>query len=303
MIVRLNREEIDDDKWNKCIRQSQFPLVYAQSWYLDVVSENWMGLVLNDYDAVMPIPVRHKYFITYAYIPFWTQQMGVFSKGNTDEELIDAFLSALPKEIRYADLSMQAKNQIPDDYPKRTRPNYVLEIPESEQALNRMYNTQTKRNIKKAKGAKLNILQEQNPEEIVKLFRANKGAELDEVKDSDYKSLVALLHAAIYHRQAAIWSAYDERNQLVAGAAFLIFRGRVTLILAASNQVGKETGAMSLLINMVQEESIGYMSHFDFEGSEISGLARFYSGFGAEAEYYYHVKINKLPKPISWLKK
>ena len=41
---------------------------------------------------------------------------------------------------------------------------------------------------------------------------------------------------------------------------------------------------------------------FDFEGSNIEGVARFYKGFGAVKKIYSTIKVNKLPYFIKWLK-
>ena len=41
----------------------------------------------------------------------------------------------------------------------------------------------------------------------------------------------------------------------------------------------------------------------DFEGSDFPEFARFYKQYGATAEIYKLVKINKLPWPISLLKR
>ena len=81
MIHYLKRKDIDIVKYNTCIEASINTRIYAYSWYLDIVATNWDILVLNDYEAVMPLPWRQKYFIKYMYPPAWTQQLGVFSKS------------------------------------------------------------------------------------------------------------------------------------------------------------------------------------------------------------------------------
>jgi hypothetical protein len=55
MIKYLKHKEINKEKWDKCISSSHNKIIYALSWYLDVVSPNWDGLIKGDYEAVMPI--------------------------------------------------------------------------------------------------------------------------------------------------------------------------------------------------------------------------------------------------------
>ena len=55
-ITHITREQIDQKKWDDCIYQSSLPLLYAETIYLDQMASNWDALVLNDYEAVMPLP-------------------------------------------------------------------------------------------------------------------------------------------------------------------------------------------------------------------------------------------------------
>jgi len=61
--------------------------------------------------------------------------------------------------------------------------------------------------------------------------------------------------------------------------------------------------SMFLMFNELISEYAGTDKVLDFEGSEIPGVARFFKGFGAVKQHYYHLHINKLPLPIRWLKK
>ena len=56
MIQYLKNNEIDIEKYDNCIKSSLNSRIYAFSWYLNIVADNWDVLVLNDYEAVMPLP-------------------------------------------------------------------------------------------------------------------------------------------------------------------------------------------------------------------------------------------------------
>ena len=60
---------------------------------------------------------------------------------------------------------------------------------------------------------------------------------------------------------------------------------------------------MTYLLDELFIARAGDQIKFDFEGSNIPGLGRFYSGFGAIEEPYYNLKINRLPLPLKWLKR
>jgi hypothetical protein len=79
MITYLTHKEIDFEKYDRCIDLSLNGIVYAYSWYLDMVTDDWDILVEDDYKSVMPLPKRKKFGIHYIYQPFFVQQLGVFS--------------------------------------------------------------------------------------------------------------------------------------------------------------------------------------------------------------------------------
>ncbi len=54
MIKYVSHEVIDREKWDKCIDNSTNGLVYAYSWYLDLICDEWNALIENDYESVFP---------------------------------------------------------------------------------------------------------------------------------------------------------------------------------------------------------------------------------------------------------
>ena len=100
MIQYLKRNQLDIIKYDNCIELSLNSRIYVFSWYLDIVSDNWDVLVLNDYEAVMPLPWRQKYFIKYVYPPAWTQQLGVFSNSKINADLVKQFVKSIPKKFK-----------------------------------------------------------------------------------------------------------------------------------------------------------------------------------------------------------
>ena len=61
MIVFRSHSEIDKEKWDACIRESANGIIYGYSWYLDIVSPGWAGLIEDAYTAVFPLTQRKKF--------------------------------------------------------------------------------------------------------------------------------------------------------------------------------------------------------------------------------------------------
>jgi hypothetical protein len=100
MISYLTNNQIDKNRWDECIGQAVNGLVYAWSWYLDIVHPGWEALVeieCDKYLSVMPITSKRKMLVNYVCQPFFVQQLGVFSVRPITEEVTAAFLKPFRK--------------------------------------------------------------------------------------------------------------------------------------------------------------------------------------------------------------
>ncbi|HEU4902656.1 MAG TPA: hypothetical protein VFT06_07675, partial [Flavisolibacter sp.] len=124
--------------------------MYAYSFYLDTMTGDWDALVLNDYEAVMPLPWRRKWGISYLYQPFLTAQLGVFGNG-LSAETVASFLRAVPAKFRYWDFSLNHHNVFGGTgFPLHERMNYVLPLSSPYEAIYKGYRENIRRNIKKS---------------------------------------------------------------------------------------------------------------------------------------------------------
>ena len=74
--------ELDKSKWDDCIETASNGIVFAYSWYLDAVCDNWDALVLNEYEAVFPITKKSKFGLNYFFNPiFLADYEGLFILG------------------------------------------------------------------------------------------------------------------------------------------------------------------------------------------------------------------------------
>ena len=76
MTIRfLEREEIDQLKWDSCVHYAVNGNACGYTWFLDNVSENWSGLVEGDYESVFPLVWNKKILgIHQIYQPYFCQQ-------------------------------------------------------------------------------------------------------------------------------------------------------------------------------------------------------------------------------------
>ena len=299
-IKLLSGKNVNEQKWNDCVAQDDFPLIYGNVWYLDLVSPNWDALVYGDYEAVLPLPSKKKTGINYLYRPYGVQQLGVFGNHDKTEEL----LKAIPKKYLWIDLFLNAQN-LASGLAKHLTPqqNLVLDLNRSYQEVFEGYSKRTKRNLKKAKKAVFNDHGYVTPEMLIDLFKQNKGKSLNNLKDKHYAKMLQLMHTLTYKKLGYIVSLYTEPNQLCAAMFLMEWKGRITFLFSATNETGKELQAMTKMLDELfiikSEKSV----LFDFEGTNIINLAEFYKGFGAQRETYYNYFRNYLPLPRKIIQK
>ncbi len=296
MIRYLKHNEIDKKKWDACIKESFNGQVYAWSWYLDIVHPDWHALVEGEYERVFPLTGNRKFGISYLYQPFFAQQLGVFSPSILNAEIVNAFLQAIPSQYQFAEIRLNTHNKADDSLFAITQhTNYELDLINTYERISRKYSSNTRRNLKKATEVELSLMKNVKPEEVIKLFRANRGRTISHWNDLEYNRLKKLTYTALYRGQAIVYGVYAKPNELCAGAIFIRSHGKLVFLFSGANQQAKENHAMTFLIDGVIREHAPSHLVFDFEGSDNENLARFYKGFGSKRTTYPGVEINRLP--------
>jgi hypothetical protein len=277
-IKHLTHHKINLQKWDACIKNACNSLVYAESWYLDVVSPNWEALVMGDYEYVMPLPVKEKYGLFFLVQPRLTQQLGVFSAHQIEEHIMERFIQKIP--YRSYHLNLNEHNKCRQGV---KLPNYMLDLSKDYDSISSAYSTNTKRNIKKACSYE-NIIIEKNvwPTRFWELIH-------DKEKGDDI--FVNKLTTIAYEREKlVIYGAVNEDEVLVSALCLLYSPQRIIYLLPVSNKEGKKTLAMFRIVDAIIKDYANSNLILDFEGSKIDGIARFYQGFGAKLHHYYEIK-------------
>ncbi len=300
MIRYLKHNEIDKKKWDDTIHHAFNGNIYACSWYLDIIHPYWEALVENDYERVMPLTTNAKWGVKYMLQPFFAQQLGVFSKSILSPTVIAEFIKALPPDIKFTDINLNSFNKYEGTAGVLTpHKNHLLDLINLYERTKKHYSTNLKRNLKKAEKAGLQLIRSVKPEEIVTLFRDNKGKEVKHWEDFHYLRLQHLMYMAIHKGKGMAYGAYSANNTLLAGAFFLKSNNRLTFLFSGQSEEGKNKAALSFVIDsLIRHFSPGHFT-LDFEGSDNPGLARYYKSFGARETNYYSLQINHLPFPQS----
>ena len=301
-ITYLPHVNIDKQKWDRCIEMADNGLVYAWSFYLDAMCKKWDALIMNDYEAVMPLTWNKKYGIYYLYQPFYTAQLGVFG-NKLSSSIVQAFLENVPVKFKYWDFYMNEKNlfDLPG-FQTYERSNYLLPLEESYSNLSAQYSKSHTRNIRRATQAGHFVKKNIPVEDIISLAK-EQARNFSPIKERDYSNFSKLYSYLQKKGMAINYGVYSPQHQLVASSGWFFSHGRAYYILVGNHPEGRISGASHLMIDSFIKEHAGQKLLLDFEGSDIKGIAWFYKGFGAAKESYPGIKFNKLPRIVKLFKK
>jgi len=301
-IEYLPFNKIDKLKWDKCIDQADNGLIYGYSFYLDHMAKHWDALVLNDYEAVMPLTWNKKYGIYYLYQPSFTACLGVFGK-NLTEAVTQEFIRAIPKKFRLIEISLNHGDVLSSPPPfVISRINYVLWLHKSYDDLYRNYRENHQRNIQKSLQVQCAVKKNIAVTDVIELNR-QQMKNIATQADKDYDRFKKLYEFLSSQNKAITYGIVSKQNELFASCVFFFSHNRAYYIVVGNHPGGRNTGASHALIDAFIKDHAGEDLILDFEGSDIESLALFYSGFGAIQELYPAIRWNGLPWYLKWMKK
>lgn len=304
-IQLITQQQLDIEKWDQTLRRDPYGNMYGYSWYLDLIAQDWDALVLGDYEFVMPLVKMKKWGMSYLGRPYGAQQLGIYSRDRITQKKVADFLMAIPQAYKWVDLYLNQHNPISEvpGYQFTPQINIEVSLENNYEAVYKSFNTRTKRNLKASAGYALNLFEHDSPDVLIDLFQRTKGKELNNLTEAHYKKLRHIMYVLLHKKRGFLYTVYGPGNALCAGAFFTMVGEKICFLFSASDAFGRESHAMTFLLNEVFRQTAGQGFIFDFEGSNIPGLKDFYSGFGGVQLTYHRAVRNTLPFPLNLLKK
>ncbi|WP_343662130.1 hypothetical protein [Chryseobacterium mucoviscidosis] len=276
MIRRLKYNEIDFEKYSKCLENSAQKNWYARKEVLDQLSGNWHILVYNDYEAVMPVPLKRKFALNLVVMPLFCQQLGVFSSKD-DFKINDQFLNFLKNRYNIFSYSFNHYNSFSQDLDKKK--NYTIQISDYILLRRKKY---FKGRKSTAKCAQHLIYKEIDfSEESFSFMQKNfKGLS----KDGDVEKYRKYLNFLYTNNSLKLSGAYlDEK--LINIAVLIDEKDQLSLLGLINDEEYKDENGPSFLIDKILSFYI-HEKKFNFMGSNIRGIEVFFKSFGAELQEY-----------------
>jgi hypothetical protein len=287
----LKRQDLNDKKYNACIKNAINQRIYAYSWYLDIVADQWDVLVYGDYEAVLPVTLmklKRNLWFPKIYTPPFVQQLGIFGSENSDSTVIKAFydtaLKFKPKIYNFNDAFIENIK-----FNLKALPNYELNLLQSYSVIYAGYSTNLKRKLKKFNPNFRIEFIEESATILNFIFEFAKPK-----MNQNIRNKFNVLFRVLKEKNKVETYSFYEKNTLLAVAVFLIDQNRIINLLPISNDEGKTQNAMAFLLDFIIQKNAEKEVILDFEGSSLEGIANFYKSFGAINKPYYQYKSNSI---------
>ena len=278
----LTNKEIDIERWDAALANSDRPLIYANSWYLNIVSPNWEGFVNEDYTTIVPLPVSYKFGIKIVTQPPFCQQLGSFTNRHHLCEERFTPLSTPPFATRiYQTKNILFKN---NRYFSKERVNLILPLQKEYTLLKKGFNQNTRRNIKEAKKHNQKIEQTFSAARFIQFSQEHAPYSLS---SKSWTILKKIVETSLENKTGTLWTITNNQDIPLCMSFFLHQYNRITFLSGHSSPQGFKQKSMFLLMNEIIQTHAESKNTLDFEGGSLKGVARFYKGFGAKEEVYY----------------
>lgn len=287
-----------------CENEPTIPL-FSQAWWLDVVaSDAWDVVLATKKDQVigaLPYIERKKWGFHLLTQPKLTQSLGPWVRPTQksypkwlayEKDVLGELADQLPKYDYFAqNWHCDRQNWLPfywRGFEQTTRYTYRLAIKVDMNELWKGLQENTRREIRKAKGRIGIRVREGSLDEFMAL---NRMVFERQNKPMPYTSeFVARLNAAASARDACdCLVAEDAEGKLHAGA-YIVRSGNTSYYLMGGGDPElRNSGATSLILWEAICSQPDSIEVFDFEGSMIEPIERFFRSFGAVQTPYFHV--------------
>jgi len=236
------------------------------------------------------VAFRNKLGLRYSYQPVHCQQLGVLSEKKVDPEISRMFMHALKKRFRFGDFAFSEGNVVGEEpgFEVDDNVNYTLPLGQPYEVLVKKFSENCRRNIKKSYQANLQFTDDIPLEEVLMLKKLNDNLKRGNI----YYTYARALFTGLQKMGRLKICGVKINDRLVAAGIFAFSEKRAVMLLSASNKQGKDLRGMFLVLDTFIKNYAEQDLILDFEGSNISSIARFFRGFGAAPSIYQRISFD-----------
>jgi hypothetical protein len=295
-IEYLKNEEINFMKWDNCINNSHNGNIYAFSWYLDIVCEDWEALIESDYESVMPILPASKAGLKFTFTTYLANQLGVFSTEILDEAKVNAFTKKLQEIYPNFFINLNKFNNIAKElFSQVLIPTYEFDLIGDYNRIRTNYSQDNLRDLTDAENHNISIIRGMLPNDFLQFIAQKHIVTSANLKTRDIRKLRKIIAFVMQHGLGEIYSAYGPNNTLEAAVLFLKSNRKINLLFTAITREGLNMKAMHKVVDQYISKHAGENLTLNFENLAVPDRKAFCQGFGSKEYHYTHLRNPEIP--------
>lgn len=286
--------------------------IFSQYWWLDAVAgeKDWDVLIAEEggaFQAALPFTLKTMGPFRLIKMPELTPWLNIWfnypanAKYTTrlafEKDILTSLLSHLPKVFRFHQKYHYAlTNWLPfywQGFAQTTRYSYVLEEMDDLERVYSEFKKNTRYDIRKAE-KEVTVQSSENLDDFLTINHLS--FEHHQKKASYSDDLVKDIDKVCRQRNCCrILLARDGEERTYAGLYLVWDAHSVYYLMGGSDPLLRESKANSLLIWEAIRFAASIRRSFDFEGSMMEPIERFFRSFGARQKLYFSIRKNKFP--------
>lgn len=292
----FKHQEIDQQAWDDCIDNSQSGNLFCCSWYLNIIHPGWDALIRiqgDQYTAVIPLLGKKKFnILDFHQSPPLAQSLGPVVRDGFNPPHYESVNTELIRKyvlLHYPASDMLFARQISPN--PEIRVNFILSLNKPYHEIYKNYRRDRTYRLRQAKASDLKIRKTSESHNLLNLYSHEVAPKLQ--GGVNYDSIQKIKEVADFvleTKKGFILEAVARDNISVSAALFILHKDRIVYYKAATNLIGRQTNANTLILDYVIHKFSENKLVLDFEGSTHPGIADYFTSFGASTEHYFFAK-------------
>ena len=295
--------------------------LFQQDWWLDAVcgSQNWNALISEHNGNIIGAwgyPLKKKYHLKLINMPMLTPGIGpiiTYFEGQKpatqlshEQQILDELIDQLPKfdlfDIYFLPLFKNHLSFYWKGFSQSTRYTYIIKDLTDPDKIFNGFNSSIRSQIRKAE-KEINIVESEDVELFYKI-NALTFKRLEKKVPYTLSYVNQIDEACKTNKCRKILLAKDNEGNIHAAVYIVWDVQSAYYLMGGADETYKSSGAYSLLLWSAIKTVVGLTGQFNFCGSMLPSVERFFRSFGGEQTPYFHLKkINSKTLKLFYLLK
>ncbi len=281
LIRIIQNKDIDSLLWDRCVARAKNGDVFAYHWYLDAVYAKWYGIVLGNYKAVMPLPLKHFLSFKYSKNNIFSHNTNIAYPDELPQEIINTFCLLAKQQAKRVSLYTENKSISLKSSKIDTYYSWKLDLIRPYKDVKNGYKDEMKTQLLNGMSFNEGI----TPNGIALL--ASITGTFTKYEINTLRRLSAI---TLRKRLGQIYGAFNKNNQLIAAVLFVASHYKVHIVAPIlTKEARKEQALYGLIDHYIKQHSEKALT-LDFCG--IKDLPEsFFDNFSAVKYPRYRIKL------------